>query len=369
MRMRSISKSRSENISRTVIFAAGILSATAIFSSAGCRGGNRVIPAAHAAADHSVEERAARALMGEDEDAEGVSPVPGQNAKKWRDTGLYVDGKPVGMLRFGELPVGLKPVWVEERHSAEILPGHKGLGYTIEHERRYRFADYLRAAGVDLARVNEIHVVGPKLTEVTVATGAELRSRLGRGFMFRFGGTVGGKAIPIVPMGFGNGVKPDKISAVMVYVEKKPPTIDPDDGFMLDGHPLVGVPYFGDPVRGGVRVYQDDQLKLVIKRPMLRETKPAQVVDGKSRYSLWSLLTAHGVDTNRIAEAWVIRDERRVRRLSREELETLTFESGEKEKNEILLGPDKERASALALHAHRLSSAELPQIRPEEQVD
>ena len=33
---------------------------------------------------------------------------------KWRDVGVYVDGQPVGFLTFGELPIALKPVLVED---------------------------------------------------------------------------------------------------------------------------------------------------------------------------------------------------------------------------------------------------------------
>jgi hypothetical protein len=338
-----------------------VLLSSAIFSSAGCRDP----PAAAAVPARSAEEAAARALRGDDDD-EGGSPMPGQGAKKWRDTGVYVDGKPVGILSFGELPIALQPIWIEERHSAEIEPGQKGPGYRIVKERRYRFVDYLKAVGVDLARVREIHVMGPKLTEVIVASGAQLRSRLGKGFMFRFGGAVGGKAIPIVPLGFGNAVKPDKISAVMVYVDKVPPVLAGDDGLVLDGIPVTGVPYFGEPLRGGVRVYQDDRLRFVIKRPLLRQTQPAQIVDGKPRYALWSLLEAHGVDTTRLVEGWIVADERYRERLTREQLQALTFEAGDKEKNEILLGPGRTRVRALSLHARALTAADLPQIFPGE---
>src|SRR5262249_16461191 len=101
--------------------------------------------------------------------------------------------------------------------------------------------------------------------------------------------------------------------------------------------------------------------------PLLRETQPVEVVAGKSRYQLWKLLEAQGVDTARVAEGWVIANERRTQRLTREELQTLTFEAGEKEKAEIRLGPNGLQVNAIALHAHQIAAAQLPRIRPDEE--
>src|SRR5438128_146882 len=53
---------------------------------------------------------------------EGEEWVPAEfkkGASRWKDTGVYLDGQPLGVLSFGELPVRLKPVWVEESISAE----------------------------------------------------------------------------------------------------------------------------------------------------------------------------------------------------------------------------------------------------------
>jgi hypothetical protein len=305
-----------------------------------------------------------RALLGDDDEA---PPSVGQGAKKWRDTGVYLDGKPLGMLSFGELPVGLSPIWVKEKHAAPIAPGSHDPGFTWVEERRYRFVDYLKAMGVDLRRLRELHVMGPRLSEVIVVSGAELRGPRGRELLFRFAGLVGGKAIPVVPRAMGNGVKPDKISCVMVYVDRAPPVLVPGEGLQLDGKPVVGVPYFGEPLRGGVRVYQDDKLALVIKRPLLRATRPSAIVGGESRYRLWDLLAAQGVDTARVAEGWLITDERREHELSRAQLEAATFAMGQKQKNEILVGDESLRASAIALHTRALTPGELPAIRPEEE--
>jgi hypothetical protein len=368
-RMRSIARFPSVSSAIYSQKWAAIFSLVATFSHFGCRGREHVVSQAQAAPPSHEAELAVARSFGGDDDEEGGKPslASGTGNKKWRDTGVYVDGKPVSVLRFGELPVALQPAWVQEKQSIEVEPGHKGPTYKLVPERRYRFSDYLRALGVDLNRVKQLHVMGPKLTEVIILSGADLRSRRAKEFYFRFGSSVGGKAIPMLPMGLGNGIKPDKVAAVMVYCDKVPPTLDPEEGLMLDGKPVVGVPYFGQPVRGGVRVYQDDRLKFQIKRPLLRETQPIEVVDGKPRYQLWKLLEAQGIDLGRVAEGWVIADERRTQRLSREELQALTFVSGDKEKSEIRLGPNGLKVNALALHAHQLASAELPHVRPDEE--
>ncbi len=286
--------------------------------------------------------------------------------KKWRDTGVYLDGKPLAMLSFGELPIALEPVWVREKVSTEIEPGKKGSGFKIVEQRRYRFVDYLRALGVDLRRVREIHVVGPRMSNTIIASGAELRSKKGRGFMFRFGAEVGGKAIPVVPSAFGNDYSPDKISAVMVYVDKRPPVLVPNEGLAIDGKLIEDVPYFGEPIRGGVRVYLDDRLSFSIKRPMLRDTPSTVSSDGKRHWTLWSVLEKQKLTVAPIVEAWVIRDERRVERLTRDQLEKIEFTVGEKEKSEIFLGESLARCQAIALHTRAIKSEELVRIREEE---
>lgn len=317
---------------------------------------------------------AASALAGdEDEDGApggGGSHNPagkggGQGMNKWRDTGVYVDGRPVGVLDFGELPVGLKPTWIPEEHSVEFDYGSTGPRTRTTYARRYKMIDYLKAVGVDVAKIKEIHVMGPKLTSIMIASGKQLRSKEGQGLMFRFGIAVGGKAIPVVPEKFGNGKHADKISAVMVYVNKKPPVLVEDVGLQLDGKDVDGIPYYGDPMRGGVRVYANDLLQTQIKRQLLKDVPGELGADGKQHWSLWKILASKGVDTSKLVEGWVIADERRKQKFTRAELEKLTFEMNER--NEILVGPSKIPAAALALHDHALTADELPQIRPDEE--
>ncbi len=315
----------------------------------------------------SAPSRQARSSVPARVAAEEPRKEPERGGNRWKDTGVYLDGKPIAVLGFGELPIALKPIWIEEEKSAEIEPGSHAPGYVIVKQRRYRFTDYLKALGVDLARIKELHVAGPRWSETIVATGADLRSKKALGFMFRFGGSVGGKAIPVVPNGFGNDVSPDKISAVMIYIDKKPPRVVPNEGFEVDGQIVQSIPYADAPVHGGVRVYRDDRLVGSLHRRNIVEKEAARVdADGTAHYKLLDVLKQDGVDVRGIAEAWIIRDERRKERLGATQLADVTFEIGERKQNSILIGDQKLQTQVLALHSKPVRPDQLPVILPEE---
>jgi hypothetical protein len=289
---------------------------------------------------------------------------------RFKDVGVYVDGKPVGFLTFGELPITLKPTWVKHKVNAEKPIECKECKiWKWDEQRYYRFNDYLRAIGIDPKTIRQIQVQGPKETNTIVATGHDLTQPKADDFMFRFGVEVRGKPIPHVPLDFGNGLDPDKITAVMVYIHKTPPTFD-EDGYVLDGRPVDGIPYFGEPLRGGVRVYLDDKLAVIIKRQDLDAKQAITGTDGELSWSLWGFLKSRGVDTSKVVEGWVIRDELRHERFPMTALATMSFEapskSGKSQSGAVLLGDQKVVANAIALHTREVKPDEMPVIRPEE---
>jgi hypothetical protein len=190
---------------------------------------------------------------GDKKDDDWIPAEHKSGAARWKDTGVYLDGKPIGFLTWGELPIGLKPTWVKDKVSANKRAGTKDLGWRWAQQRRYRFTDYLVAMGIDVKNVKELHVYGPRFSNSIVATTADLLSPKAREFYFRFGANTGGKAIPAVPENFAGGKVSDKIAAVMIYSEKVPPKLT-SEGFELDGKPIER-PYYGEPIRGGIRVY------------------------------------------------------------------------------------------------------------------
>jgi hypothetical protein len=290
---------------------------------------------------------------------------------RWKDTGVYLDGKPIGFLDFGELPIALKPTWVKDKVSDNKpadCPIEKCPGWKWSQARFYKFTDYLKAVGVDPKRIKVMHVYGPKFSQTIAVTGADLQSKAADQFMFRFGALVGGKAIPHVPPHFGNGKQPDKINGVMIYIDRKPPTIT-RDGIELDGVPQDGVPYYGEPLRGGVRVYLDDKLATIVKRQELDPKLAKQTPDGELHWSFADFLKSKGVDTSKIVEGWVIRDERRKEKIAWSDLSKMTFSANSQASGGILLGEGKDpvRANAVALHTREVKPDELPIIQPDEE--
>lgn len=286
-------------------------------------------------------------------------------ADRWRDTGVYVDGKFVGLLAWAELPLAAKPVWAQVKASAPKRYGTSDTGWRWAKERRYRFRDLIDAYGYDLAKVKEIHVYGPKFSQTIIATGDDLRSKAGADFMFHFGGSVSGKAIPDVPDGFGNGKTPDKISSVMIYVEKKPPVLERNVGLVLDGELQEGVPYFGTPLRGGVRVYLDDRLVAYVKRQDLPEPQQTSA-SGEPQWKLFDYLRSRGVNVDSVVEGWVVRQEKWQEKLTRSELDTMWFQASPQAKGHLELGEKKLKAQSLILRSHPVALGEVPAPDPEE---
>ena len=304
---------------------------------------------------------------GDKNDSEWVPAEFKAGMSRWKDTGVYVDGKPVGFLSFGELPIGLKPTWVKDKVSADKRPGTDDPGWRWAQQRFYKFTDYLKAVGVDIKQVKEIHVYGAKFSETIIATGKDLQSKQADQFSFRFGGNTFGKAIPHTLNTFGNGLSPDKITSVMVYVTKKPPTMVRNKGLFLDGVEQMGVPYYGEPFRGGVRVYLDDKLATIIKRQDLDVSKATKSADGNLHWNLGAVLAAQGTDLKNVVDVWLIRDELRKEKFTGKDLATLTFSASSQAKGGILIGDQNLRAGSIALHTRALDPSEIPVITPDDE--
>lgn len=286
-------------------------------------------------------------------------------AAKWRDVGVYVDGKPTGFLTWGELPIALPVTWIEDEVSAEKEPGTDQPATRKVRQRHYRFDQYLKAIGVDLRKVKALHVYGPRFTNSNVSTAKDLLSPAAKSFMFRFGGNVSGKPIPQVPPNFGNGKSADKIAGVMVYIHKKPPTLT-EEGFMLDGVEQIGVPYQGDPIRGGVRVYMDDKLCGIIKRQELDGNRATKADDGTLYWKLVDELKLLGCDSSKAQQVWAIRDDLRKESWTGEELRAMSFAANAKAKGGVLLTDKHVRANVIAMHSKPLTPDQIPAPTPDD---
>ena len=307
------------------------------------------------------------ARKGDQNDTEWVPAEFKAGMSRWKDTGVYLDGKPIAFLTWGELPITLKPTWIKDKVSADKRPGTDDPGWRWAQQRSYKFTDYFKALGIDLAKVKEVHVYGAKFSETIIASGKDLLSKKADEFSFRFGGNTFGKAIPHSMNDFGNGKSPDKVNAVMIYVTKKPPKLIRNEGLELDGVMQQGVPYYGEPVRGGIRVYLDDRLAAIIKRQDLDVTKATKSADGELHWKLADVLAAQGADTKKVVEMWVIRDELRKEKFPASDLATLTFSANSQAKGGVLLGDQKIRANAIALHTRAIAPSEIPAPTPDDE--
>lgn len=272
---------------------------------------------------------------------------------KWHDAGVFVDGKELSVMWFGELPRDLEPVWLKRLESLDFKPGDKGPRERVIRQRRYRLSDYLRSLGVDIGAIKMLHVHGGG-GHVAVIPGDVFR-KWKRKLLFGFGGETQGKPIPIFPPGMPINTNFDRITAVAVYIDKPAPEIDSEFKPVLDGKRVDGIPYVGTPPRGGVRVYKNDHLVAIIKRRKLADSgiELREELDGHTSFALFGALGALGVDTSDVACGEVIFDERRTKILPRKTLadarvKAISGRSG------LVQFPDGTEMQALALYTHKL---------------
>src|SRR5690606_15272403 len=138
-----------------------------------------------------------------------------------------------------------------------------------------------------------------------------------------------------------------------IYIKRKPPKVT-REGIVLDGEPVTNVPYYGDPIRGGIRIYLDDKVATIIKRQELDPKQATKSATGELTWSFGEFLKSKGVDSSKIVEGWVIRDERRAEKLPWAELEKMRFSASSQAKGGIALGDKKLRANAIALHTRQI---------------
>lgn len=172
-----------------------------------------------------------------------------------RETAVYVDGVQKGILRMQELPPSFKAH--DETQGGEPI-------------RRWYWAEYARAIGVDLAKVRAVHFHGGART--SIVSNAEL-ARVGKDLAFSFTRDDGGKPQMQWPSKKLNvSTLIDMLSAVAFYVEKEPPHLD-DDGVTLrmpDGTDIGENLAYTNPEQGtGTRVYVDGALVDTVKRKRL----------------------------------------------------------------------------------------------------
>ena len=74
---------------------------------------------------------------GDQKDSDWVPKEYAGGMARWKDTGVYVDGKPLGFLTWGEMPIGCKPSWLKSKVSADKRYGTSDPGWRWERKRYY----------------------------------------------------------------------------------------------------------------------------------------------------------------------------------------------------------------------------------------
>lgn len=263
----------------------------------------------------------------------------GAERKRFGRSPLYVDGKGVAVVTYGELPP-----WLPTR-PIELNDGRK--------VNRFLLAEYFEAIDIPLAKIKEVHFYGGR-GRVAVMPGKEIRR--GKDLLrFSFTQGDGGK----MRMHWDGELEVsdtiDKIRAVAVYIDKKPPKWDRAKWGLVDdaGNKYEGVPYVEVPLKGGLRIYKDGRIAHVLKRNRAfnRGVKPHRMVDGVPYFRLFDYLDELEVDVSDAAVLELLHQNDVARRLTGAELaaekDRIEISAPPKSGGQVLvhLGPPEKRIS------------------------
>jgi hypothetical protein len=250
----------------------------------------------------------------------------------FKEAWVYADGKPVGVIREVELPP-IPEVWVDEVESLDFKAGDPGPHERAYQVRRWSLADYLRGVGIDTRRIKAVLLHAGK--GVVKIDAASFR-KYGKQVLFDLTGNTSMKLRVFFPDGLMKRINNtyDRYAAVSVIIDKKVPDVDEEGDLSQDGVELAGIPYYGQPLRGGIRVYLDGRLAMVIKRNSLGTE--GKVADGT--WNLGQLLAAHQVDVAKIGAIDVVEPSQHVTRLdAATKLDAITFTGKSQAQGAVLL--------------------------------
>lgn len=200
------------------------------------------------------------------------------------DVPVYVDGKQVAALRWGEVP----PIPLVAQPDDPL----KNLLY-------YRLYDYVVALGIQPKTVKAVHMRDFRLSIASVE-GSELAARkdtLVIGFM---GGKTG-IARSMWPVdGLKNEHRIDEIAAMQIYVNKPvPPFKEGMTCYWKNDKCSAEMPYVEGELAKGTRVYVDGPMIGYVKRRALGDaTVVGRTTEGEYKYSLAKMMGGLGDDAS-----------------------------------------------------------------------
>jgi hypothetical protein len=224
--------------------------------------------------------------------------------RRFKDGPVYIDGRRVGVVRPLEVPAGLKP-------RMRVRPG-------LQPAPRYSVAEYIAAAGGDLAKVRQVHFYGGR-GRVSIVSGDELRKHREDLFFLFTSGTRGKPRIGWPPSGIeAVGGTIDIVAATVVYQDKDPPIYEPKRRFLHfgDHKPLEGIPYAPAEELKGTRFYADGVLLGWMKRKTLPNSMLLPGADVSSGlFSLRAFVESLGVDLRKVKAIELVQEDDAVARL------------------------------------------------------
>lgn len=281
-------------------------------------------------------------VVGAGVDAQPLTEVHGTNRIDPEDLGqskggfamfkeawVYLDGMPVGILREVELPP-LPETWVDEIEYLDFNAGDPGPHERVFQVRRWKLADYFEAIGIDLKKIKQVAIHGGRGS--VLVPGDAFRKKKDE-FLFDLTGTTEMKLRVWLPMGHDFNTSFDRYAAVSVIVDKPALTVDEENDLVLDGVVLEGIPFYGQPLRGGIRVYLDGKLAIIIKRNSLGDE--GRVAPGKDEWSIPKLMEARGLDPDQVGAADLLDAEGKPTRL--ESIADLSFQTSSQAQGAILM--------------------------------
>jgi hypothetical protein len=188
----------------------------------------------------------------------GATQLP-EAERRFKEAAVYLDGKPIGVIKHSELPPSLP------RRSQRLLDGRE--------VPRYRVLEYLSTLGVPLDRLRAAHFLGGR-GRASIVAGDELR-RHPETLLFSFSRGDSGKPRMHWPEeGIAVNTTIDTLSGLALYVDKEPPHYDAKahEFAFADGKPIEGIPYAErEEALKGTRVYVDGLLVGAMRRRTLAE--------------------------------------------------------------------------------------------------
>ncbi|MGB0678527.1 MAG: hypothetical protein ACPGUV_02570 [Polyangiales bacterium] len=234
---------------------------------AGCR---KAEPAGFTAKRQKAAQTKAKAASGGAKQAAATAPKMRRGGK--RQVGVYLDGKPIAALRYGEMPKSVPTVWVE--HGIPESDGSR------PEQRSFRLADYLEGLGLKIGALRTILLAAGRTSRISHIDPKALLKHRKAMFLAFTGGTRGGVEMRYAPDIPSNDVI-DKLLNVYLYRDKPAPKWNAKARrYEFAGQAMRGIPHLEERVGRGSRIYLDDRLIGIYTRRQ-GQARPRQAGGGQ----------------------------------------------------------------------------------------